>query len=65
MESLSLIEPCGAGEPPCNGVMQRAPRGPGANAWERIDTGLLGKPVQRLAEAPRLHRERDPKDPVH
>jgi hypothetical protein len=38
--------------------MARAPRGPGVAVMETLDNGLMARPVERVVDQPRLHREK-------
>ena len=60
-EEARSLDPC----EDCGGARFRAPVGPAADPRDRVDTGLLGRPVETVADAPRLVRERDPKNTVH
>lgn len=42
----------------CNIEIPREFNPPGTKVMEKIDNGLLQKPVERLSEATRLYRER-------
>jgi predicted RNA-binding Zn-ribbon protein involved in translation (DUF1610 family) len=44
--------------PSCGGVLEREASGATASVVERIDTGVSIRATERLADAPRLHRER-------
>ena len=61
VDSGQVVFACGR----CGGAMSRAPAGPAADPRDRVDTGLLGRPVENVADAPRLVRERVPKNTVH
>jgi len=43
---------------PCGGEFQRAGNGPSSQVVERLDNGLMPKPLERLVDAERLHQER-------
>lgn len=43
----------------CSARMERAAAGPTARVVEKIDTGIMPKALERLAEGPRLIRERN------
>ncbi len=44
--------------PDCNSFMTRDARGPGVVAMERLDNGVMAKPVERFADAEKLFKER-------
>lgn len=42
----------------CGGAMIRAVGVPGVFVVERLDNGIMVRPLERIAEQPRLHKER-------
>lgn len=47
-------QPC----PKCGAEMARAPKGPGVAVLETLDNGIMTRPVERVVDQPRLHREK-------
>lgn len=45
----------------CQKPLTRAPRPPSSRVVERLDNGLMVKALERLADAPELHRARHDK----
>lgn len=44
--------------PTCGSALVRVPQGPSTLVMERLDNGLMIRPVVRLADAERIFRER-------
>jgi putative FmdB family regulatory protein len=47
----------------CQSTMWRDPNPPSTQVLEKLDNGLMAKPVERLADAERLYHERALTDP--
>lgn len=45
----------------CQSPLVRTPKAPTTRVVERLDNGLMVKALERLADAPELHRERHDK----
>ena len=42
----------------CGGAMDRVPGVPGVSVVEKLDNGIMVRPLERLADQPRLHQEK-------
>jgi hypothetical protein len=50
---------------PCGYIVQRLTKGPSTSIMERLDNGIMVKPVERYSDAERLFKERhDNADPL-
>lgn len=55
----------GCQSPTCLGLMERAAAGPGSAVIERLDNGVMIRPLERFADAERLYADRRAKsDPL-